>query len=1147
MKKKARHILCTCILLLLSNFAHGQEFPFIHYTPDNQVNPLPSADIRTTYQDRLGYLWVAIYSSGLLRYNGHNYTQFSVTDGLRDLTVREIIEDSLGRLWIGSDAGLVVSEKPLSAYGVSERIHFTQRLGSTDFVKSTIFLNRLCLDSHGSLWIGTREDGIIRYRFAGEDSLISDTIQTNIRSENKNRDIRSITMRRDHSVWASVGGGEIFIFSDTSDHFTLLTEKNGILPVNTEALFENSSAKLFGGCRNGVFWELDETDKRQPRVKVLSNELKNPIYSIIELPDNSLMAGSDGSGIMMARLWADTLLDQHIYTQSNGLISDNVSDLLRDHEGNIWISQIGGISKLRSNFRAFANYTSNTRFGGQYVLPNTGINIVLPSMNFYNHRLLCLGTSGGGLVFINEAKSFEVIEANQGLRNNWVNGIVADDGGNLWIGTAQGINCLALEGKTPPFSEDIRTLSLFGHTCNLASYRHTTIYACKKFSITNGNGNDKPVESIWFPGYQVIYCFAEGHWFELKGIAGLPATFFHDVAFDDQGRLLIGTRDRGIYRSIVPMTLAKLKELQKENDSHGNVPPLFENVWDHSHGAPTNEIQSMLCLNNMLWVGTPEGLAVLETDRLKLLKLITTNDGLRANNTGSLAFSKNSNSLWVGTNYGLAEIDPQKRTVLKTVTKEDGLVNNEVWFFGSVAAKDDGTVYFGTAKGLSTFLPARDNINSIPPILRFEGVKVTQGISSNEVDFEYNALSYADEKRVRFKTRLVGYDTDWSPEKMEVTIRYTNLPAFLFPKEYTFELLACNNYSVWSPTPMRYSFNVEPPWWFRWWWITSNLVILVTGVILFNRHRIKRLEERSRELERIVEERTLEVREQATQLEEQNVELAEKNQEILRTQQQLITQEKLASLGALTAGIAHEIKNPLNFVNNFSDLSVDLTQELWDELTKNKERLDANDFSYLEGILTDLKGNAAKINEHGKRADGIVRGMLLHSQGQSGERVPTNINALVDEYVTLAFHGVRGQDQDFNVAIKTDYDTSIGQLNVIQQDLSRVILNIVNNGCYAVNERKKKAEPDFAPTITVSTKNLADCVEIRIRDNGVGIPQTILKKVFEPFFTTKPTGKGTGLGLSLSYDIIVKGHGGQLIVNSEEGAFTEFIIQLPKH
>jgi two-component system NtrC family sensor kinase len=255
------------------------------------------------------------------------------------------------------------------------------------------------------------------------------------------------------------------------------------------------------------------------------------------------------------------------------------------------------------------------------------------------------------------------------------------------------------------------------------------------------------------------------------------------------------------------------------------------------------------------------------------------------------------------------------------------------------------------------------------------------------------------------------------------------------------------------------------------------------------------------------------------------------------TQSQLIQSEKMASLGELTAGIAHEIQNPLNFVNNFSEVNKELVDELQQELKAGKI-----DDAII--ISNDIKENEQKINHHGKRADAIVKGMLQHSRSSGGVKEPTDINALADEYLRLSYHGLRAKDKSFNATMKTDYDESIGNINIIPQDIGRVLLNLYNNAFYAVNEKDKQQNENYEPIVSVNTKKINGKIEIRVKDNGNGIPQNVLDKIFQPFFTTKPTGQGTGLGLSLSYDI-VKAHGGELRVETNEGEGSEFIIQLP--
>ena len=256
------------------------------------------------------------------------------------------------------------------------------------------------------------------------------------------------------------------------------------------------------------------------------------------------------------------------------------------------------------------------------------------------------------------------------------------------------------------------------------------------------------------------------------------------------------------------------------------------------------------------------------------------------------------------------------------------------------------------------------------------------------------------------------------------------------------------------------------------------------------------------------------------------------------TQNQLVQSEKMASLGELTAGIAHEIQNPLNFVNNFSEVNVELIDELKTELGQNNKQ------QAIE-IANDIKENEEKIIFHGKRADAIVKSMLQHSRSSSSKKELTDINALTDEYLRLAYHGMKAKDKSFNVNIKSEFDSAVEKVNVIQQDIGRVILNLVTNAFYVVSEKKQQLGDNYEPVVTVSTRKEKDKVEIEVKDNGNGIPQKVLDKIFQPFFTTKPAGQGTGLGLSLSYDIITKGHGGELKVKTTEGEGSVFIISLP--
>ncbi len=307
--------------------------------------------------------------------------------------------------------------------------------------------------------------------------------------------------------------------------------------------------------------------------------------------------------------------------------------------------------------------------------------------------------------------------------------------------------------------------------------------------------------------------------------------------------------------------------------------------------------------------------------------------------------------------------------------------------------------------------------------------------------------------------------------------------------------------------------------------VTIVLFILIVAILIWRNNLLQR--KKNRVLD-----------EQKNLLTQQRDELQTTLADLKKTQTQLIQSEKMASLGELTAGIAHEIQNPLNFVNNFSEVSSELTQELKDELRSG----------HIEdaiAIADDLEQNLGKINHHGKRADSIVKGMLQHSQSSSGVKEPTNLNALADECMRLAYHGLRAKDKSFNAELITRLDETLPLVNVIPQDMVRVMLNLFNNAFYAVNQKQKTTGADYKPEVSVTTSSENGQVIIKVKDNGMGIPDAIKEKIMQPFFTTKPTGEGTGLGLSLTYDMVVKGHGGSIQVNSVEGEGSEFTITLP--
>ena len=344
-----------------------------------------------------------------------------------------------------------------------------------------------------------------------------------------------------------------------------------------------------------------------------------------------------------------------------------------------------------------------------------------------------------------------------------------------------------------------------------------------------------------------------------------------------------------------------------------------------------------------------------------------------------------------------------------------------------------------------------------------------------------------------------------------------------------------NKWSGWVDTLQTFAFI----WGVGTWIVTRKQ----QKELIKARHKAIEEEQNNKVISAMKAQLEVQVAERTAELRKQKEELENTLDELKAAQVQLIHSEKMASLGELTAGIAHEIQNPLNFVNNFSEVNKEL-------ITEMKHEIDSGNLSEAKNIAKDIEDNEEKITFHGKRADAIVKSMLQHSRSSSGKKEPTDINALADEYLRLSYHGLRAKEKSFNAKFETDFDDRIGQINIVQQDIGRVLLNLINNAFYSVSEKQNQNIAGYEPTITVTTKKIdtrsdSSRVEIRVADNGNGVPKKVLDKIFQPFFTTKPTGLGTGLGLSLSYDIITRGHGGELKVETKENEGAEFIIILP--
>ena len=730
-------------MLLLALSVRAQELPFTHFTPDGT---LPSASVQKILQDHQGYVWLAFYSTGIARYDGQTMESYGVADGIRDPTVREIVEDATGRLWVGSEAGLAVSEKPLDAYAPGERVRFTDK----GLTRARMRRNCIVAARDGWVWVGTQE-GIVRYRYVGRASARRLERRAEARPTSA---VAAMLARRNGSVVVSRADGTI------SDGTRVIARTQP----ETVALAELRDGTLWGGRVDGAVWRLENG---QPRV--INHDLTERVVTLLATRDGDVWAASLGRGAV--RIEARTPAHRLRVTRANGLLGETLWNVFEDREGNLWFGQNGGVSRLRRGYKAFHAWT------------NAGTFAVLPRGD-----TLWIGTSDG---LIAGAKTYRVED---GLHSNHIYALAEDGAGTLWIGTAGGVSSLA-DGR-------IRKHGL------------GTTYAIRRSG-----------DAICFAGALGVTCEDVGRASARPGRAEARPTFRSPataIAFDASGTLWIGTPDRGLFRGET-------------------------NVWS---GV---SVRSLLFHEGKLWVGTGKGLYVMNPNPVRVFE---------GRPVTGMAPSADGTRVWVSNNAGLAEVDARTLRVAGTVTKSDGLLDDETWAYGAVTAGPRGELYLGTPRGLSVVNPALREKSTLAPIVRLRRVER----AGNDIGFEYAALTFTDESRVRFRTRMAGFDRAWSEETRDAKIRYTNLPAFLFARGYVFEVQARGADGIWSEA-LPYEFSVTPPLWARWWAVLAYLALAAAALWAFNRWRTRQLQRRNRALADLVLARTEEIRAQARELE----------------------------------------------------------------------------------------------------------------------------------------------------------------------------------------------------------------------------------------------------------------------------------------
>jgi signal transduction histidine kinase/ligand-binding sensor domain-containing protein len=580
-------------------------------------------------------------------------------------------------------------------------------------------------------------------------------------------------------------------------------------------------------------------------------------------------------------------------------------------------------------------------------------------------------------------------------------------------------------------------------------------------------------------------------------------------------------------------------DLWTGNWNNGGINRLNVKTGHFKHYLSQNNITSILKdADSTIWAASQNGLFRYDEKADEFYQMNEENTGLNITNVVSLV-TDDQNNIWIGCFSGIYKFNPKKKESI-SYGKESGVASQSLTF--SSYKMRDGQIFIGAIGGYFSFYPGKLKNSTLVPKIQFTNFwinnqEIKSGRNSvleapfsetkeihlhydqNVFSFSFDAMNYAnaDDKQINYK--LDGYEKEWRRQGSEPRAYYFKVP----PGKYILRVKAVNtNNGIWQEKDIN--IIISPPWWQTWWAYCIYAILFIVLAVSLDRFQKARILKAEREKTR--------AREMA-----QAREIEKAYNELKLTQAQLIQSEKMASLGELTAGIAHEIQNPLNFVNNFSEINKELAGELQQELKSGR-------IEEAIVISNDIINNEEKINHHGKRADAIVKGMLQHTRSHNSVKERTDINALADEYLRLAYHGLRARDKSFNVTMSTDFDPAIGNINLIPQDFGRVLLNLYNNAFYAVSEKKKQQPGNYEPTVSVNTRKVNSKVEIRVKDNGNGIPKKVIDKIYQPFFTTKPAGQGTGLGLSLSYDI-VKAHGGEIKVETKEGEFTEFVIQIP--
>ncbi|MFN3997521.1 ATP-binding protein [Algoriphagus sp.] len=817
------------------------------------------------------------------------------------------------------------------------------------------------------------------------------------------------------------------------------------------------------------------------------------LYKGIVLPDKTYALGTVGSGLLIIDHNGKKVSE---YTVKKGLIDDGVYSLLLDMSGTLWVGTNNGISKIEIS-------SPLTRF----IPEDLNVGSIL-SLNDLDDELFIGGSKE--ILFVD--KQDGEIKKVPEIPNSQVFDIKKDEDrilfSNLGLYSIKNGKAVIVQG-----TEKLQLLRI------LVSEKHPGyVFLSGSFGVDI------------FKRKKVSNSIVQPYEYEAVGQLSQIERFIYTMEEDSLGDLWAGTQAGDTYQ----ITWAKT--------ATGNIDPANSTVrrFSEEDGIP-GFVGRVSKIQERIYVSGVRGFYYFDRASNSFQRDPVFSFSDEVANINSDAFALQSDAL----DRVLIVFKDEKKLAVPDENGKYTLHDYPINLFtgqniSAFYSEPNGVMWLGTDEGLIRIDNEKTANTDIPFPLYFNRIisnsdtlihKIQKEkkdfhemeFKNNSIRFSYAAPFYIQEKLTKYQTYLEGFDKDWGKWEDNSFREFTNLPH----GKYTFKVRAKNIYNSISDE-ISYEFIILPPWYATWW--AYLLYVLAFGLLVFALVKIQ-----SGRLVAIEKKRA-----QEKELEHAR-EIEEAYQNLKATQDQLLQQEKLASLGQLTAGIAHEIKNPLNFVNNFADVSMELIDDMREELA-NDNKAEALSLS------EDIKSNLLKIHLHGTRADNIVKSMLLHSRGGSGKMEPTDLNAMVQEFSNLAFHGMRATKNPISVEIQLNLDESIGTIPLFTDDFSRVILNLCNNAFDAMRDKlgsEENQSKKYTPELTISTKSLEDGVEMVFADNGPGIPEEIRDKILQPFFTTKKGTEGTGLGLSITHDII-KRHDGSLTINSQLGRGTQFIIFLPK-